>query len=81
MAPKWIGEAHVTAAARKLRRAERGKRLCRRAARRLDEAGALAHATELQLRSDRYDTVAYFGGETAPLSSRVHARCWVGKKP
>ena len=90
LGPPWIGERHVTAAARRFRRAVRKKRagaLCEEATARLRAApGAvlpegLLPGTVLEVRADRFDAVAYFGGRRSPLRSKVHARCSVEETP
>lgn len=73
-----VMQAHATV--RKTVR--RGKRasaeLCESVARRVaSRGGALADVRRVEVRTDRYDAVAYFSGDREPLRSKVHARCRV----
>ena len=49
--------------------------LCRRAAERVRADPAYADLERLEVRTDRYDALAYFAGDTKPRSTKVHARC------
>lgn len=52
--------------------------LCKEVAGRVAEAGdAWADLTHLEVRSDLYDTIAYWNGRRTPLHTRVVARCAV----
>ena len=80
--PRLIANDEVLQADVSLRRAVRGGRstrnaLCRRVAMRISGDPAWRDVVRLELRSDRYDALRYFAGDTAPLKSRLQARCAV----
>jgi hypothetical protein len=49
--------------------------LCRQAAERVQADPAYADLERLEVRTDRYDALAYFAGDTKPRRTQVHARC------
>lgn len=51
--------------------------LCRRAAERVRADPDHADLERLEVRTDHYDALAYFAGDTKPRRTRVHARCSV----
>lgn len=52
--------------------------LCRVTAQRVRADPDYADLEHLEVRTDVYDSLAYFTGDTKPRSTRVHARCEVG---
>jgi len=56
--------------------------LCTRVAARIAASTDAADAalTEVEVRSDSYDAVAYFAGDRRARGGRVHARCRVGPR-
>lgn len=51
--------------------------LCERVAQRVRAEPEYADLERLEVRTDHYDALAYFAGETKPRASQVHARCSV----
>lgn len=51
--------------------------LCERTASRVAADSDHADIERLEVRTDHYNAVAYFAGETKPRSTRIHARCSV----
>lgn len=49
--------------------------LCRRVAERVRANSAYSDLERLEVRTDRYDALAYFAGDTKPRRTQVHARC------
>jgi hypothetical protein len=49
--------------------------LCRRTAERVRADPAHADLEQLEVRTDHYDAIAYFAGDTKPRATHVHARC------
>ncbi|MCA9717956.1 MAG: hypothetical protein H6713_35650 [Myxococcales bacterium] len=61
-----------------IRRGGRTSRaLCRAIARNTaaHSAAAFAAIENIEIVSDRYDSIEYFAGDTTPIKTRVHARC------
>jgi len=52
-------------------------RLCRDVAARVAEGSAGGDLVDIEVRTDAYDTVAWFRGQREPLQSRMHAHCQV----
>lgn len=81
--PRALGTDEVLQAAATLRQAiRRGRRgnarLCAAIAARIAGDPDYADATEVEILSERYDALAYFAGDTAPLSPPTRrARCKV----
>ncbi|HEY8375185.1 MAG TPA: hypothetical protein VIK91_01795 [Nannocystis sp.] len=79
--PRALGSDEVLQADATLRHAiRRGKKasaaLCRTVARRVAADPDFAGATHVELRSERYDALVYFAGDTAPLDKpKIRARC------
>lgn len=57
-----------------IRRGDAGE-LCRDAAERVRADPAHADLERLEVRTDSYDALAYFAGDTKPRRTQVHARC------
>ncbi len=70
-----IMQAHQIAAVA-IRRGYSGD-LCRRVAERVRADPGYADLERLEVRTDHYDALAYFAGETKPRATQVHARCAV----
>jgi hypothetical protein len=68
-----IMQAHQTVRVA-IRRSYAGD-LCRRAAERVRADPAHADLERLEVRTDRYDALAYFAGDTKPRATQLHARC------
>lgn len=49
--------------------------LCRGTAQRVAASADHADIEHLEVRSDHYDAIGYFAGQTRPHGTRVHARC------
>jgi hypothetical protein len=49
--------------------------LCRRAAERVRTDPDHADLERLEVRTDHYDSLAYFAGDTKPRRTQIHARC------
>ncbi len=83
--PRLVANDEVLQAAETLRRAIRSgragrKALCRQVAARLVEDPAWDDIVHLELVTDKFDAIAYFSGDTAPIAkSRVHVRCRLGR--
>lgn len=81
--PRVLGTDEVLQAAATLRQAiRRGRkgsaRLCEEIAARVAVDPAFPGATEVEVRSERYDAIAYFAGDKVPLGKPVRrARCKV----
>jgi hypothetical protein len=81
--PRFTGSDEVLQAKVTIQSAvDRGSRsakdLCGEMAARVGSAGeAFADVDTVEIRTDTYDVVAYFEGKTAPLASKMHARCRV----
>lgn len=81
--PRALGTDEVLQAATTLRHAiRRGRRaagrLCAAIAARVAADPEFAGAREVELRTERYDALAYFAGDTAPLTAPARrARCKV----
>jgi len=78
--PTLVANDEVLQAEATLHRAARGKQqsleLCRQVAARLADDPAWADIVRVELRSERYDAIAYFEGDTAPIRpGRLRARC------
>ncbi len=84
--PRLVANDEVLQAAETLRKAIRGGKrpsaaLCRSVAARLADDPAWSDVVRLELVSERFDAIAYFAGDTAPIAApRVRARCKV-KRP
>lgn len=81
--PRLVGSEEVMQAHETIRHAIRRGRadvLCEAVAERVAEAGpSWADAVRIEVRTDRFDALAYFDGDRKPRSGRVHARCRVGR--
>lgn len=76
LAPRWLGTPEVMQAAQTARQAARNpaaaQQLCARVAAALAEAGEPIDSVEV--RTDRYDVIAYWADGTV-RAGRLHARC------
>ncbi len=82
--PRVLGTEEVLQATVIVARAVRNgpaaaRELCEALAGRVGSQPDLAGAASIELRTDAFDAIAYFRGDTAPRSSRVHARCRVAR--
>jgi hypothetical protein len=78
VAPAVVGSEEIMQAYQTVRLAIRrgdAHALCRRAAERVRADPAYADLERLEVRTDRYDALAYFAGDTKPRRTQVHARC------
>lgn len=78
VAPAMVGSEEIMQAYQTVRLAIRrgdAQALCRGAAERVRADPAHADLERLEVRTDRYDALAYFAGDTKPRTTRVHARC------
>ncbi len=82
--PALLGSEEIMQAHQTVRVAIRrgyARDLCQRAAARVRADPDHADLERLEVRTDHYDALAYFAGDTKPRSTRVHARCSVGADP
>jgi hypothetical protein len=78
--PAMVGSEEIMQAYQTVRLSIRrgdAQALCRRTAERVRADPAHADIERLEVRTDRYDALAYFAGDTKPRKTRVHARCSV----
>jgi hypothetical protein len=80
--PDMLGTEEVMQAYQTAKLAFRGGReasmeLCREVAARLGERSRWADIEVLEVREDRFDTIAYWQGDRKPRRTRVRARCEV----
>jgi hypothetical protein len=76
--PPLVANDEVLQAAATIRAAIRGSRapaLCRQVAERVAAAPAWDDFTWLEVATDRYDVIEYFGGAVVPIERDLHARC------
>jgi hypothetical protein len=76
--PELLGTEEIMQASQTVRVAiDRGyaEQLCRRTAERVRADPAHVDLLRLEVRTDRYDALAYFAGDTKPRGTQVHARC------
>lgn len=79
--PELLGTEEIMQAYQTVRVAIRrghAKALCQRTAERVQAEPAFADLERLEVRTDTYDALAYFDGDTKPRATRIHARCPVG---
>jgi hypothetical protein len=78
VSPELLGTEEIMQAHQTVRVAIRrgyADDLCRRAAERVRADPAYADLERLEVRTDRYDALAYFAGDTKPRTTQLHARC------
>jgi hypothetical protein len=80
--PKLLGTTEVMQARAIVARAAAGgkkaaRQLCSSVAQRLASSPDFVHVQQLELSTDRYDAIRYFTESTAPIRSRIRARCAV----
>lgn len=83
MSPELLGTSEIMQAyqtARVAIRSGHSGELCERVAERVRVDPEHADIDRLEVRSDVYDSLAYFDGDTKPRSTRVHARCSVAQE-
>lgn len=76
--PAIVGSEEIMQAFQTVRLSVRrgdAEELCRRAAERVRADPEHADLERLEVRTDRYDALAYFAGDTKPRRTQVHARC------
>lgn len=76
--PELLGTEEIMQASQTVRVAIRGgfaADLCRRTAARVQADPKHADLERLEVRTDWYDALAYFAGDTKPRRTHVHARC------
>jgi hypothetical protein len=76
--PELLGTEEIMQASQTVRVAIRGgfaADLCRRTAARVQADPDHADLERLEVRTDWYDALAYFAGDTKPRRTHVHARC------
>jgi hypothetical protein len=79
--PELLGTEEVMQAHQTVRVAiGRGhaRELCQRTADRVRADPGHADLERLEVRTDVYDAIAYFTGDTKPRATRIHARCPIG---
>jgi len=84
LTPAMVGSEEIMQAYQTVRLAIRrgdADELCRRAAERVRTDPDHADLERLEVRTDRYDALAYFDGDTKPRGTKVHARCPVAPAP
>lgn len=80
--PELLGTEEVMQAHQTVRVAIRrghARDLCQRTAERVHADPGYADLEHLEVRTDTYDAIAYFTGDTKPRATRIHARCPVGE--
>lgn len=78
--PSLLGTEEVMQAHQTVRVAIRrghARELCQRTAERVRADPEHADLERLEVRTDVYDAIAYFAGDTKPRGTRIHARCSV----
>lgn len=78
--PELVGTEEIMQAYQTVRVAIRrghAAELCQRAAQLVAADPDHADIDRLEVRSDTYDSIAYFAGDKKPRGTRVHARCSV----
>lgn len=81
--PALLGTKEVMQAHQTVRVAIRrghAAELCRRTAERVRADPEHADLERLEVRTDTYDAIAYFTGDTKPRAARIHARCPVERE-
>ncbi|MCA9650101.1 MAG: hypothetical protein H6712_18370 [Myxococcales bacterium] len=76
--PELLGTEEVMQAHQTVRVAIRrghADELCQRAAQRVRAEPGFEDLEQLEVRTDFYESIAYFDGDTKPRATRVHARC------
>lgn len=76
--PSMVGSEEIMQAYQTVRMAIRrgdAADLCRRAAERVRNDPDHADLERLEVRTDHYDALAYFAGDTKPRRTQIHARC------
>lgn len=76
--PAMVGSEEIMQAYQTVRMAIRrgdAADLCRRAAERARADPDHADLERLEVRTDHYDSLAYFAGDTKPRRTQIHARC------
>ena len=81
LSPWMLGSPEIMQAVQIARNAvkkpERAADLCAAVAERVAQNAEAREFVAIEVRTDEFDAVAYWSGDRAPRSSRIHARCEV----